>query len=628
MNNISEENYGTMLASFRPSDLQRLLEAFGQNKVGRRVELRNRALELLRSRPIGFSYEAYLSKILEIYNYKESRMSNNFMQPQQGQTMYMGQMQIPQQRMNPLLQYSPQQPMHTTRAGLPQFLIRVPRPVTGQNIYFVNNVTNNNIRCALSSSNQPSGPHTTISSLLPLNQQNSVRLIVNALASINNNVLNSSQTVDRYKFKKLPFFEVIDNIIETTFLIGSENCTLEKFTKGTKECVFTHTMTVEQASLIAMNRDISYGKEEYLFQYQIRFCQLEFGRNSEVTDYFPPGLHIRIGNRTCPLPSNISIKLGTESRRIARPINISHYLKLNPMLANSITVNWIPDGKKYAIALFIVKKLSSDDLIKKLQEKEARSSEETKNNIIKKLAVSDSDFAPTSYRFSLVCPLGKIRMKIPAKSIHCDHIQCFDAETFILMNEKKPQWMCPTCNKSCLYDDIRIENYFMEIVTSPKLENNMEIEILADGSWIVFKENKDTKNTNSNLDSKTNPIDAIDLDDSDNEISIEPKKEFLSEVSEKQESENLKSDFVDLTLDENKKPSDNEVQAAHVIQPVTDAIQSMIDTMQPITDAIQPITDAIQPMTNTLQPVTDIIQPITDTIQLVTDTIQPVPNAT
>ncbi|XP_025208269.1 E3 SUMO-protein ligase PIAS3-like [Melanaphis sacchari] len=623
MDSISEKVHRTMLDSFRMSDLQRLLEAFGQNKEGRRIELRNRALELLRSRPNDFDFVAYLSKIEEIYKYKEF-CARNFIHPRQEQMMYMRHMHTPlqrmyprpryhpqQQRMYPLPHYLPRQPIHMTRPGLSQYIIRKPRGVhgnpTGQNIIPENTMANNNIRYALGSF-QPAEPHAIVPSQLPLDQQNTMRFAVNASTSINNNVITSSlQTVTNYKFKKLPFFEVIDNIIDPTILEGTEKCTLGNLIKGSRECMFTHTMTNDQVTLIAMNRDISYGKKEYLFQYQIRICQIKFGYSGELTDYFPLELCIRIGNKTCPLPPKISNRIGVEARRIAKPINISHFLKLNPMLENSITVNWFPDGKRYALALFIVRKLSPDDLIKKLQKKEARSSEETKNNIIKKLAVSDSDIVPTSYRFSLVCPLGKIRMKIPAKSIHCDHIQCFDAGTFILMNEKKPTWMCPTCNKPCLYEDIRIENYFLEIVTSPKLENDsMEIEILADGSWIVFKENKNTENMNIILDTQENLIDYIDLDDSDNEISIDPKKELGSKVSEGQKCENLKPHLVGLTLDENEEPSKNEVREAHVIQLITNAIQPVTDAIQPMTDFIQPVTDAIQPITIATQPITEV----------------------
>jgi len=300
-------------------------------------------------------------------------------------------------------------------------------------------------------------------------------------------------------------------------------------------------MSVEQASLIAMNRNISYGQNYYLYQYQIRFCQLELGR-SEVTDFLPKGLHIRIGKRACTLPPPPSTRHRIETpvqieitRRIAGPIDCTQLLKLNPTLANLITLNWLPDEKAYAVALFLVKKLSPDDLINKLLKKESRSKEETRNYIIKKLEDLDPDFATTSFHFSLLCPLSKSRMTLPAKSIQCDHLQCFDAKAFILMNDKKPTWKCPTCRRPILYEDISIESYFLEIVRSPLIQaGDEEIELLADGSWTICRENENIKNTNGTLNTEKSTV-SIDLDENDHEIATKPKKELVSESSVKQE---------------------------------------------------------------------------------------------
>jgi len=145
----------------------------------------------------------------------------------------------------------------------------------------------------------------------------------------------------------------------------------------------------------------------------------------------PLGLHVRVGAKTCPLrPTASNKRPGTESRRSARPINCTILLKLNLIATNTIIINWTPDGKHYDLAMYFVKKLSAENSVKKLQQKVTRSSDETKNNIIKK-----------------------------AK------------QTFILMNEKKPLWFCSTCNKAYLFDNIQIQNYFLDILTSPTLDD-------------------------------------------------------------------------------------------------------------------------------------------------------------
>ncbi|XP_060872489.1 E3 SUMO-protein ligase PIAS2-like [Metopolophium dirhodum] len=583
-----DEGYKNMLASFRTNDLQTLLGAFGRNKSGRKSDLKDRALELLRTRPTGFNHAAYVSKIYEIYRSMQTDLPNNndimmrsLLQTQQRQMMTMGQIQAPQQRMyQPPPQY-PQQPMHMTRAGLPQVMPQIQRGINYSNSIGANTMANNNIQY-ISGSYQPSVPRSITSSHLSSNQQMNVGsqdplgYDMKGMPGVNNSFTPSPETIAQIKFKKLPFYEVIDEVLQPTFLAGTDKCTLQNVPRGMKETQLKFFVSLENVNLVAMNRDVSPGKNDYIYQFQIRISQLVEPMTNEVTDFMPLGLQIRFGAKACPLPPTApNTRPGAESRRSPRPINCTQLIKLSPITPNVININWTPDGKNYVMSIYLVKRLTSETLIQRLRDKGGRSSEQTKNYIIKKLADVDPDLATTSYRFSLVCPLGKIRMKMPAKSIHCDHLQCFDAHTFILMNEKKPTWMCPTCNKPCLYDDIQIENYFLNVVSSPNLkDSSKEIEILADGTWIVYEEKKETKTANSTPDAKLKPIDSVDLD-SDEEKSFDMNVEHPeTETVKHQENENLC--FVDLTLSDNeeeppkeKDKQENEAQAANAIQPVT-----------------------------------------------------------
>ncbi|XP_022162931.1 E3 SUMO-protein ligase PIAS1-like [Myzus persicae] len=542
MSNFNGETYRNWLAHFRVSDLKLLLGAFGQSIEGRRPELRERALELLISIPDGFNYIAYRAKIYDIH------LS---MSIQRGQRTHMNQQQISQQRTYQLPQY-PQQSVHMTSARLPQFPskiegLRLGYP-TGTNSFPRNTVANNHIQC-VSGSYQPVRPHTVVSSQLPTNQNTSY-LVLNPQTSGNSNAsvsIPSSQIVADYKFKKLPFYDVIKDTIKPTSLNGSN--TVTKYAKGMIKCEFKYTMSNEEIELIAMNRDTSNGKCDYPINCQIRICQLEQIVNTEVTDELPKQLFIQINGTTCPLPSFLPAQPGKESRLTSGPINCAQILKLNPIFPNLITINWIPDGKEYALAMFIVKQVSADTLIKKLYVDKVRSLEETKHDIIKKLTVVDPDLASTSITVSLVCPLSTVRMKIPAKSIHCNHLQCFDAGTFILMNEKKPKWMCPTCYTSCLYDEIRIDGYFLEIVENLALGDDIkEIELLDDGSWIVPEKNTDIKNTIDTIDDT-----VIEIDDLD--ISTDSKEEPRPDVSKCQEDEALEKYVADLIMDDEEEPS-------------------------------------------------------------------------
>ncbi|XP_050544754.1 E3 SUMO-protein ligase PIAS2-like [Daktulosphaira vitifoliae] len=587
MSGYTEETYTNLLNSFRTNDLQVLLGTFGFSTTGRKADLRDRAAELLRNKPTNFNFNAFLSKIVDIHHtsFRENRLptsNNNLMRSMlqnQSHNMIPIGMQHHQQMFQPN-QYLQQQ-MNMSRYRLPQVTPQMPKsiPENGHLQY-----------------NYPSLAPRSMVPRISSNPQNMVQpnqILPNmGRPTLNRNSVNPVTILpNNLKLKKLPFYEVIDEVIKPSCLDGQEQCSVPNAPKGMREMFFKINLSPEWATHISMNRDISNGKSEYTFQIQIRICQLE--PDTEISDFMPLGVHIRVCGKVCQLPPSApNIKPGVEARRIPRPINCTQHLKLNPNISNPVIVNWMPDGKTYVFCAYLVKKLNAESLLKKLQEKGARSAVETKNNIIKKLADVDPDLATTSYRFSLVCPLGKMRMKIPAKSTNCDHLQCFDASIFLLMNEKKPTWTCPTCSKPCIYDDIRIESYFLDVVSSPNLpENCKEIEIIADGSWKVYEEEKKLNNSDYVSNSKEKPIDSVDLDDdsddcnagNSNESNNVPNPEFSIEP------ENLKSSFVDLTIsdDEESVPKDRDKQENEAVP---------VEHVQPVSNkALEPHAQQIQP---------------------------------
>lgn len=53
--------------------------------------------------------------------------------------------------------------------------------------------------------------------------------------------------------------------------------------------------------------------------------------------------------------------------------------------------------------------------------------------------------------------LVKMRLSVPCRAETCAHLQCFDAVFYLQMNEKKPTWMCPVCDKPAAYDQLIID---------------------------------------------------------------------------------------------------------------------------------------------------------------------------
>lgn len=77
MNSTDKDDLEFMLGSFRLKNLLTLLGAFHCNKAGSKAELKEKAIELLRTRPPVFNYWAYTAKIVDIYIASQTDGPNN-----------------------------------------------------------------------------------------------------------------------------------------------------------------------------------------------------------------------------------------------------------------------------------------------------------------------------------------------------------------------------------------------------------------------------------------------------------------------------------------------------------------------------------------------------------------------
>ncbi|XP_011255566.1 E3 SUMO-protein ligase PIAS3 isoform X4 [Camponotus floridanus] len=318
------------------------------------------------------------------------------------------------------------------------------------------------------------------------------------------------------RLKKLPFFDLLGELLKPSSLMPQGSMRIQENT-------FLFHLTPQQATDIASSRDCRTGsKMDYVVQVQMRFCLQE--TSCEQEDYFPPNIGVKVNGKLCPLPNPIPTnKPSVEPKRPPRPVNISPLVKLSPTVGNEIRVTWSADyGRRYAIAVYLVKKLTSAELLIRLKNRGPRQSDYTRGLIKEKLNEdADSEIATTSLRVSLACPLGKMRMCTPCRASTCSHLQCFDASLFLQMNERKPTWNCPVCDKPALYDTLVIDGYFQEVLNSNKLLPDVnEIQLLQDGSWenLVLKKEKDKEKTETKepADSRDNKIDVdtVDLDES------------------------------------------------------------------------------------------------------------------
>ncbi|XP_048662227.1 E3 SUMO-protein ligase PIAS2 isoform X6 [Marmota marmota marmota] len=92
-------------------------------------------------------------------------------------------------------------------------------------------------------------------------------------------------------------------------------------------------------------------------------------------------------------------------------------------------------------------------------------------------------------------PLGKMRLTIPCRAVTCTHLQCFDAALYLQMNEKKPTWICPVCDKKAAYESLILDGLFMEILND--CSDVDEIKFQEDGSWCPMRPKKEAMKVSS-----------------------------------------------------------------------------------------------------------------------------------
>lgn len=99
-----------------------------------------------------------------------------------------------------------------------------------------------------------------------------------------------------------------------------------------------------------------------------------------------------------------------------------------------------------------------------------------------------------SLTIPLIDPFMARIFNTPARSIYCNHIECFDLETFITTRKSVSghtpmidNWLCPICKADARPQFLTVDNFFVDVREELKrtgcLETAQSIQIEADGKW-------------------------------------------------------------------------------------------------------------------------------------------------
>lgn len=128
------------------------------------------------------------------------------------------------------------------------------------------------------------------------------------------------------------------------------------------------------------------------------------------------------------------------------------------------------DNPIHVVGIYLVKKLSTDELIQKIKQSNMRKEHLCKQQIRESFKNNFSDIAIDKLNISLNCNFTFQMINTPAKGRFCKHIQCFSLENFIVISEQQQprKWRCPFCKVKCF--DIIVDEYIYNIIKELKVK--------------------------------------------------------------------------------------------------------------------------------------------------------------
>jgi len=307
------------------------------------------------------------------------------------------------------------------------------------------------------------------------------------------------------QFENLPFFKTVQTLLAPMYC--QTNIDSANFTG-----LFFLTDSVRHSIVKSWN----IARQEYKIQIILRFLQV--GLEENVTERLPYNITVSVNDRQCKLPTlNIPTKAGITPWRCNVPIDITQQTDLRNCLQNTLKITWSEEPHEYMAGVYVANRLTWNDLLVELKKRPVRASDKTKE-LIKKSMENDADMGVDSMFATVKDPLTKLRMKLPARGVDCIHLQCFDAIQFLQMNEQKQTWTCPICKKKIKFENIEVDEFFLNMLQSPDLSEECEnVVLLKDGTWSERKNREFSNNSRPNFCGSTNNIEVFTLSDSDDD---------------------------------------------------------------------------------------------------------------
>ncbi|KAF2854130.1 hypothetical protein T440DRAFT_269034 [Plenodomus tracheiphilus IPT5] len=267
-----------------------------------------------------------------------------------------------------------------------------------------------------------------------------------------------------YFFKDSPFFEIRELILS--------NISLEASPNHRQSVTRTLAPTESVAARLKSDKSLRLLLFSALEQPLAPYARLD------IT--FPSQIEVRInGDEVKANYKGLKNKPGS-----TRPADVTNFVRITPTNhRNSLVITYALTQKKYNLFIYMVKKYSVEELTQRIKSRNVITRQSVLNEMMKN--ANDPDIEVGSSVMSLKDPISTLRIQTPCRSTLCTHNQCFDAESFLQLQEQAPTWTCPICNKTISYEALAVDQYVEEILN--KAGNVDQVTIEPSGQWSLEK---------------------------------------------------------------------------------------------------------------------------------------------
>ncbi|KAJ5021055.1 PINIT domain-containing protein [Bipolaris maydis] len=358
-----------------------------------------------------------------------------------------------------------------------------------------------------------------------------------------------------YFFKDSPFFEIRELVLTNMSLEASP----------THRATLSKSLTLNEAQTGRLNSDPSLRL--------LLFSALEqpLAPYSRLDIAFPSQIEVKVNDAEVKANyKGLKNKPGS-----TRPADITDFVRTkvanqrNSLLITYALTQKASQSEKYNLFVYLVRKFSVEELTQRIKRRNVITRGSVLEEMMKK--ANDPDIEVGSSVMSLKDPISTLRIVTPCRSTVCTHNQCFDADSFLQLQEQAPTWTCPICNKIISFEALAVDEYVQDILS--KARNTDQVTIQPNGEWSTEKELKPKHNHDDDSDDDLVEITDYRVQAIKSEAAPTPTSLSTPPLPSREPStaprstQKRTSEVVDLTLSDDEEPARPTKKVAYTTTP-------------------------------------------------------------